>query len=138
MSEHGAEGAGLRRLRLFAALGGFVAVAMGAFGAHGLRGARTPELLTVFQTGVQYLFWHVLALLATAELWRRDPGARLLGWSASAMVAGCVLFSGSLFALVLTEQRWLGAVTPLGGLSLMLGWLLLAWYGFRGGGMRGA
>jgi uncharacterized membrane protein YgdD (TMEM256/DUF423 family) len=111
---------------VFAAISGFVGVAMGAFGAHGLRGQRAPELLAAFQTGVQYLLWHALALLLIAELWRRYPDSSLLRWSAVAMAAGIVLFSGSLFLLVLTEQRWLGMVTPFGGVSFMLGWLLLA------------
>jgi len=114
------------RVRLFAAISGFVGVAMGAFGAHGLRGQRAPELLAAFQTGVQYLFWHALALLLIAELWRRSSDSSLLRWSAAAMAAGIVLFSGSLFVMVLTEQRWLGMVTPFGGVSFMLGWLLLA------------
>ena len=114
------------RVRLFAAVSGFVGVAMGAFGAHGLRGQRAPELLAAFQTGVQYLFWHALALLLIAALWCRSPDSSLLRWSAAAMAAGIVLFSGSLFVLVLTEQRWLGMVTPFGGVSFMLGWLLLA------------
>ncbi|RYU63318.1 DUF423 domain-containing protein [Methylolobus aquaticus] len=114
------------RVRLFAAISGFVGVAMGAFGAHGLRGQRAPELLAAFQTGVQYLFWHALALLLIAALWCRSPDSSLLRWSAAAMAAGIALFSGSLFVMVLTEQRWLGMVTPFGGVSFMLGWLLLA------------
>jgi uncharacterized membrane protein YgdD (TMEM256/DUF423 family) len=123
----------VRRLRVFAASSGFVGVAMGAFGAHGLRGQRAPELLAAFQTGVQYLFWHALAMLVIAELWRREPASRLLAWSAGAMAAGIVLFSGSLFVLVLTEQRWLGAITPFGGVSFMVGWLLLALHFFHSG-----
>jgi uncharacterized membrane protein YgdD (TMEM256/DUF423 family) len=114
------------RVRLFAAISGFAGVGMGAFGAHGLRGQRAPELLAALQTGVQYLFWHALALLLIAELWRRSPESSPLRWSALAMAAGIVLFSGSLFVLVLTEQRWLGMVTPFGGVSFMVGWLLLA------------
>lgn len=120
------------RLRAFAAASGFVGVVMGAFGAHALRGLRTPELLEALQTGVRYLFWHALAILVISELWRREPAARWLGWSARAMAAGIVLFSGSLFALALTEQRWLGALTPLGGIGFMLGWLLLAGHCVRG------
>ena len=126
MGADGTDGLWPSRVRVFAAISGFVGVAMGAFGAHGLRGQRTPELLAALQTGVQYLFWHALALLLIAELLRRSPDSSPLRWSAVAMAAGIVMFSGSLFVLVLTEQRWLGMVTPFGGVSFMLGWLLLA------------
>lgn len=109
-----------------AALSGFMGVAMGAFGAHGLKGKLAADLMAAFQTAVQYQLWHTLAVLAIACLWRSSPDSRLAGWSAGAMLVGILLFCGSLFALSLTEQRWLGSITPLGGVCFLSGWLLLA------------
>ena len=114
--------------RLFATLGSlsaFVAVAAGAFGAHGLRARLQPDLLAVFETGARYQMYHALALLAVAWAVTRWPGP----WPARAgwlFVAGTVLFSGSLYALALSGVRWLGAVTPLGGVAFLAGWLCLA------------
>lgn len=113
--------------RLFTALGAasaFVAVGAGAFGAHGLRARLTPELLAVFETGARYQMYHALALIVVAWATSRWPAssAAAAGWC---FVAGTVLFSGSLYALALTGVRWLGAVTPLGGLAFLAGWLLL-------------
>ncbi len=115
--------------RIFAALGSLsalIAVAAGAFGAHSLRERVAPDLLAVFESAARYQRYHALALLATAWAWTQWPGAaiRLSGWC---FVTGTVLFSGSLYALALTGNRWLGAVTPLGGLAFMLGWGALAW-----------
>jgi uncharacterized membrane protein YgdD (TMEM256/DUF423 family) len=118
-------GRAVRWLRVFASVAGLVGVGMGAFGAHLLRGSRSPELLAAFQTGVLDLFLHTLAILAIVEVWRQQPETALPGWSAGSMALGTVLFSGSLFALALSEQRWLGAITPLGGVSFLVGWLLL-------------
>lgn len=109
----------------FAAVSGFIAVAMGALGAHALKGRLAPDLVAAYQTAVQYQFWHTLAMLWIAGLWRQRLESGLLSWSAVAMLAGIVLFSGSLYALVLTEQRWFGIITPFGGLSFLAGWLLL-------------
>ncbi|MEE8549975.1 MAG: DUF423 domain-containing protein [Gemmatimonadota bacterium] len=120
--------------RLFFALGsasGFVAVAAGAFAAHGLRERLTPEMLEVFETAVRYQLVHALALLAVAWAATRWPGgaATSAGWL---FLAGTVLFSGSLYALSLTGLRWLGAITPLGGLAFLAGWASLAWAAYRG------
>ncbi len=120
--------------RLFFALGsasGFVAVAAGAFAAHGLRERLTPEMLEVFETAVRYQLVHALALLAVAWAATRWPGgaATSAGWL---FLAGTVLFSGSLYALSLTGLRWLGAITPLGGLAFLVGWASLAWAAYRG------
>jgi uncharacterized membrane protein YgdD (TMEM256/DUF423 family) len=108
------------------ALSAFVAVAAGAFGAHGLRGALPTDMLEVFETAARYQMYHALALLVVGwAAGRRSSGAaRLAGWL---FVAGTVLFSGSLYALSLSGARWLGAVTPLGGLAFLGGWLALAW-----------
>lgn len=97
----------------------FLDVALGAFGAHSLKTKLTPEMLTVFETGVRYQAYHALALLLLAAL--RGPDRA--GWC---FVAGVVLFSGSLYALALSGVRWLGAITPLGGLCFLAGWLMLA------------
>lgn len=108
------------------ALSGFVAVGAGAFGAHALKARLAPDLLAVFETGARYQMFHALALLAAGWATVRYPGAAasLAGWL---FVAGTVLFSGSLYALALTGVRGLGAVTPVGGLAFLGGWLALAW-----------
>ncbi len=102
-----------------------LAVAIGAFGAHALRASLSPEDLAVFETGVRYQMYHALGTLFAA--WRTshapDSGARLAGWL---FVIGSLVFSGSLYLLVLTEARWLGAVTPIGGVMFLAGWLALA------------
>lgn len=115
--------------RLFFALGAgsaFVGVAAGAFGAHGLKGRLTPELLDAFEVGVRYQMYHAMGLMLVAWAQTRWPGplASAGGWL---FVAGTVVFSGSLYLLSLTGARWLGAVTPLGGLAFLAGWLCLAW-----------
>ena len=109
------------------AIFGFFGVALGAFGAHGLQGRLTPGELATFETAVRYQMYHALALLLVAAfLSRGGPagGSSLAGWGFS---AGIVLFSGSLYLMLLTGQRWLGAVTPLGGLAFLVGWAALAW-----------
>jgi len=103
------------------------AVALGAFGAHGLRTRVPAELLATWHTAVEYHAWHGLALFGTGLLMQRMPTARALAVAAVLFVAGIVLFSGSLYALVLTGVRGLGAVTPVGGVAFIAGWLVLAW-----------
>ena len=119
--------------RIFFGLGSIlagIAVGLGAFGAHGLRGILSPEDLVTFETGVRYQMYHALALLGVA--WAVTQWETvLLEWSGWLFVLGILVFSGSLYILVLTGQRWLGAVTPLGGLALILGWVLLASAFFR-------
>ena len=110
---------------LVGSLVGFLGVAAGAFGAHGLRSRLSPDMLAVFETAVRYQMYHVFALLITAVVMGRVGDARLLtiaGWS---FITGIVLFSGSLYALALSGMRWLGAVTPLGGLAFLAGWTCL-------------
>jgi uncharacterized membrane protein YgdD (TMEM256/DUF423 family) len=101
-----------------------MAVALGAFGAHGLRAMVTPEMLAVFETGVRYQMYHALALLAVGLAFARLEG-RTVAAAAWLFVAGTVLFSGSLYVLTLTGTRWWGAVTPLGGVAFLAGWALL-------------
>jgi uncharacterized membrane protein YgdD (TMEM256/DUF423 family) len=120
--------------RLFFALGSlsaFVAVALGAFAAHGLKARLAPELLATFETGVRYQMYHAFALIAAAWAFTRWPGpaSTTAGWL---FVAGTVLFSGSLYVLSLTGLRWLGAVAPVGGLAFLAGWACLAWGAWKG------
>jgi len=112
---------------VLAALG----VAVGAFGAHALRGRLTPDLLNVFETGVRYQLIHALGLLAVAWATTRWPGraTNMAGWL---LLAGIVLFSGSLYALSMSGVRALGAITPLGGVAFIAGWIALAWAVWRG------
>ena len=103
-----------------------LAVALGAFGAHALRARLTPDLLATFETGVRYQMYHALALLAAGMLITRVPTSSLLNAAGWLFVAGTLLFSGSLYLLCFTQKRWLGAVTPFGGLALIAGWACLA------------
>jgi uncharacterized membrane protein YgdD (TMEM256/DUF423 family) len=112
---------------VLAALAGALAVMLGAFGAHALRAKLGPDLLAVWNTAVQYHFWHALALFAIALVAVHLPDSGALRWAGWLMLAGIVLFSGSLYALALSGVRGLGAVTPFGGVAFILGWLALAW-----------
>jgi uncharacterized membrane protein YgdD (TMEM256/DUF423 family) len=107
-------------------VGGFLGVALGAFGAHALEARLSPDMLAVFETGARYHMYHVLALMAAAWLWSRWP-SRIFATAGWLFVAGILVFSGSLYLLALTGVRALGAVTPLGGLAFLAGWLCLAW-----------
>lgn len=111
-----------------AAGSGLLAVLLGAFGAHALRARLEPYDMGIYETAVQYHFAHSLALLAVALLYRSASSPRLLGFAGLAFSVGLVLFSGSLYLLAVSGLRWLGAITPLGGLAFIAGWsLLLAW-----------
>ena len=106
------------------ALSAFISVAAGAFGAHALRTRLSPEYLAVFETAARYQMYHALGLLAEAWAVARWPGA-LPQWAGWLFLAGTGLFCGSLYALALTGTRWLGAITPLGGIAFLTGWLCL-------------
>ncbi len=122
-----------RTLMMIGALFGAMAVLLGAFGAHGLKGIVTAERLAVFETAVRYQFFHALALLFVGLLAQRSVSS-LFGLSGWLFVAGVLIFSGSLYALVLSSSRWLGAITPIGGLAMIAGWLVLAVAIWRDGG----
>jgi uncharacterized membrane protein YgdD (TMEM256/DUF423 family) len=117
-----------RRFLIIGALSAFISVAAGAFGAHALRAAVSPDRLEVWETAARYEMYHALGLLLVGYL--AGPGqkaassARLTGWL---FVAGTLLFSGSLYALALTGVTILGAITPLGGIAFLAGWGMLAW-----------
>ena len=115
-----------RTFLLIGAVAGALGVGLGAFGAHGLRGRLTPEMLGVFETGVRYHLYHALALVATAALMGRFHG-RLVTAAGWCFTAGIVLFSGSLYLLALTGVTVLGAITPLGGVAFIAGWICLAY-----------
>jgi uncharacterized membrane protein YgdD (TMEM256/DUF423 family) len=108
-----------------AALSAFIAVAAGAFGAHALKARLEPDLLTVFETAARYQMYHALALFIAAWLAMQEPciWAVRAGWC---FIVGTVLFSGSLYALALSGVRGLGAITPLGGVAFLAGWICLA------------
>jgi uncharacterized membrane protein YgdD (TMEM256/DUF423 family) len=106
---------------------GFLGVALGAFGAHGLRGRLSPDMLAVFEIGVRYQMYHTFGILIVALAHGRAGQARLLtiaGWS---FAIGIVIFSGSLYALALTGTPTFGAITPIGGVAFLTGWACLAW-----------
>lgn len=120
--------------RVFFALGslsGLIGVAAGAFGAHGLRARLTPEMLEVWETAARYQMYHALALLAVGWAVTRWPGTptSAAGWL---FVAGTLVFSGSLYLMSLSGLRWLGAITPIGGVAFLAGWACLIWAALRG------
>jgi uncharacterized membrane protein YgdD (TMEM256/DUF423 family) len=108
------------------AMSALIAVAAGAFGAHALRTRLEPASLAVFETGARYQMYHALALVAVGFALSQWPASRSAVWAGWLFVAGTILFSGSLYLLALSGIRWLGAITPLGGVAFMLGWLCLA------------
>lgn len=110
---------------LLALLSGFFAVSLGAFGSHGLKNIVSSEMVAIFNIAVEYQFYHTFALISVAISghWLKS---RALNWSAYFFMIGTCLFSGSLYLYVLTGQKWVGPITPMGGGCLMLGWLLFA------------
>lgn len=108
-----------------AACSGFLAVVLGAFGAHGLRNKLDQSLMSAYETGVQYHFYHTFAILAIALLIREFGEKTLLIFSGYAFFVGILLFSGSLYAMALGGPRWFGPITPLGGLAFLIAWLLM-------------
>ncbi|MCH8976860.1 MAG: DUF423 domain-containing protein [Proteobacteria bacterium] len=114
--------------KLFLALGcinALLVVLIGAFGAHALKARLTVENMAVFQTGVQYHFYHAVGLILLGLIALQIPITPYLRWSGWLMLVGIILFSGSLYALSITNIRWLGMITPLGGTAFILAWLML-------------
>ena len=115
----------IRWALMMGALAGLLAVMAGAFGAHGLRHVVSERGLEVFQTAVSYQMYHALVLVVASLMPALGLSRRLLGIACSFWLAGIVLFSGSLYLLVLSGHHWLGPVTPIGGVCFMIGWALL-------------
>ncbi len=122
----------LRHFLFLGAINGLLTVAFGAFAAHGLKPILSPGLLEIFHTGVRYQALHTCALLVVGLLGAtgRTEGLRLAGWG---FATGILLFSGSLYLMALTDARWLGVITPIGGTAFLLGWGALAWHAGRRG-----
>ena len=114
----------MKILLSIAACSAMLSVILGAFAAHGLKTKLSETLLNTFQTGVQYQMYHSLAIILLIILYRQMPQSLLL-YSAGFMVAGIVLFSGSLYMLAITQIKWFGPITPLGGVCFIIGWALL-------------
>jgi uncharacterized membrane protein YgdD (TMEM256/DUF423 family) len=115
--------------KLFVSLGSInalIAVALGAFGAHALKSRLSADMLAIFETGVQYHFYHALGLLAVGLITTHLPDSALVRWSGWLMFAGILIFSGSLYILAVSGIKWLGAITPIGGTAFIIAWLLLA------------
>ncbi|MGB2868754.1 MAG: DUF423 domain-containing protein [Bacteroidota bacterium] len=118
---------------ILGSISAFLAVALGAFGAHALKSTLSPEMLTVFETGVRYQMYHSFALFVVGWALEKYPQPlfSIAGWL---FVAGILLFSGSLYSLALSGIRWLGAITPFGGLSFLAGWFVLGVGFWKSGG----
>ena len=111
---------------LLAALSAMTGVGLGAFGAHGLKNILSPELLTVYQTGVTYQMWHALGLMGIALVHHQAAESKLIYWSGWLMVIGIIVFSGSLYLLAILDLKWIGIITPIGGVSFIMAWVLIA------------
>jgi len=114
----------MRTILSVAAISGLLAVAIGAFGAHGLKAIISPEMLEVYKTGVQYQFYHTFALLAVGILMNFNQ-SKALKWSAYLFITGMILFSGSLYVLAISGVKALGVITPFGGITWIAAWFLL-------------
>lgn len=115
--------------KLFISLGSInalIAVGLGAFGAHALKSRLSADMLSIFETGVQYHFYHALGLLAVGLISAHLPESALIKWSGWLMFFGVLVFSGSLYILAVTGIKWLGAITPIGGTAFIVAWGLLA------------
>ena len=121
----------MKILLSLAAFSAMISVILGAFAAHGLKSKLSESLLNTFQTGVQYQMYHSLAVILLVILYRQMPQSLLL-YSAGFMFAGIILFSGSLYMLALTQIKWFGPVTPLGGVCFIVAWALLVAAALKG------
>ncbi len=116
---------------LLAAVAGLTGVAMGAFGAHALKSILSPAMLAVYKTAVDYQMWHALALGLVAVFRQQRPESGLLKWAGWLIFAGIVLFSGSLYLLAILNSKWLGMITPLGGISFLAAWVCIALFAVK-------
>jgi len=112
-------------LLIFGSLNAALVVMLGAFGAHTLRARLSEQMMAVYQTGIQYHFYHALGLLILGVIAFYLPVSSWLKWSGYLMFAGIILFSGSLYLLALSDIRWLGAIPPIGGIAFILAWFFL-------------
>ncbi|MBI2712314.1 MAG: DUF423 domain-containing protein [Bdellovibrio sp.] len=115
---------------LIGAMSAFFGVVLGAFGGHFLKERLTEKAFSIYQIGIQYQMWHALALILLG-VWGASQGSMDTSWPGMAFSAGIVLFSGSLYALALTDLHFLGMITPLGGVSFLVGWIGFAFLAFR-------
>ncbi len=119
----------MRSVFLFlGAMSALLDVALGAFGAHGLKNILSPELMVTYQTAVNYQMWHALGLIGISFVHQQDQESKLIAWTGWLMFFGILIFSGSLYLLVLLNIKELGMLTPLGGVSFIVAWALLAIY----------
>lgn len=122
----------MRSVFLFlSAVCGFTGVAMGAFGAHGLKAVLTAEMLAVYKTAVDYQMWHALGLGLIAVFRQQFSASILLKWAGWLMFGGIILFSGSLYLLAILNIKWLGMITPFGGVAFILAWILVMVFAFQ-------
>ncbi len=115
-----------RTFLILGSINAFLSVALGAFGAHGLKSRLSEEMMQIYQTAVQYHMFHSVGLLLVGIVAQWMTNSSLLNWAGWSMAVGILLFSGSLYLMSVTGMRWLGAITPLGGVAFLMGWLLLA------------
>ena len=118
---------------ILGALSALIGVGMGAFGAHGLKAVLTPEMLAVYKTGVTYQMWHALGLILIAILLQQGRG-KLLIWAGWLMFGGILLFSGSLYLLAILSVKWLGMITPIGGVLFLLAWVYVLLFAYKSTG----
>lgn len=116
---------------LLSAISALLAVAIGAFGAHALKAVLTSDMLAVYKTAVTYQMWHALGLSIIALLRQQNPSERIIVYAGWLMFAGIILFSGSLYILSLTGVKWLGMITPIGGLCFLSAWLLVSFFAYK-------
>jgi uncharacterized membrane protein YgdD (TMEM256/DUF423 family) len=122
----------MRSVFLFlSAVCGLTGVAMGAFGAHGLKAVLTTEMLTVYKTAVDYQMWHALGLGLIAIFRQQASESALLTWAGWLMFVGIILFSGSLYLLAILNAKWLGMITPLGGVAFLSAWICVTIFAFK-------
>jgi len=116
---------------LLGSINAFLAVALGAFGAHGLRSKLSVEMLAIYQTGIQYHMFHAMGLMIVGVVFQWISHSSAMIWAGWSMVFGILIFCGSLYALSISGLRWFGAITPIGGLGFLLGWFLFAYAIFK-------